>query len=355
MKVGLAVYGNLANRSGGYLYDAKLVEGLEDKGHEVDLISLKRRGYQEELLAPPSELIQRWVSGHHLDVLLEDELAHPSLLGANSKLKGSIPLVSIVHNLGCEVALDEAERQRLRAQERRFLNGVDACVFNSRSTRDAAERITGKLMRGQVALPGKDHVDIPRRAGRDFDARRLDILFVSNLLPYKGLDTLVSALAKLGREDFKLRVVGRACDQVYVDSVRRQVDSEGMLDEVEFLGRVDDARLSSLLDESHLLAVPSLHEGLGIVYMEAMGHGLPVMASASGGAKEIIRDGVQGFLIPPRGTDLLAERLTRVHDDRSLLRRMSNEARSRYDSLPTWKESMEPAVSFIEELVRKAL
>lgn len=351
----MVVYGTLANRSGGYLYDAKLVEEIHRRGHDVDLISLERKGYEEELSAPPTEAIQKKVSQRDLDILLEDELAHPSLMEANALIKSSIPLVSIVHNLGCEVALHDVDRKRLRAQEGCFIQGVDACIFNSRSTRDSVERLMGRPVRGQIAPPGKDHIIIPPLSEKDFDAPILNVIFVSNLLPYKGLDALVSALSKLQRGVFNLRVVGRECDRTYVDAVRRMVYQEGMTEEVEFLGRVDDARLSSLFDESHILAVPSLHEGYGIVYMDAMGHGLPVMASGSGGAKEMISDGVQGFLIPPRSPDVLAERLARVHADRGLLKRMSKDARSRFDSLPTWSESMGPAVTFIEDLVREAI
>ena len=351
MRVGLVVYGDLCNRSGGYLYDAKLVEELGSRGHEVEVISLERGGYREEVERPPLPEILERVRAERIDLLIEDELAHPSLIQANKDLKGSLPIVSIVHNLSCQVALAEPERDLYARHEREYLRGVDALIYNSQATRAAVEGLIDSRPHGHVAPPGRDHLRAGAAAERDYRADALEILYVGNLLPYKGLDTLVLALSELERGRFKLWAAGAALDQDFLDRVEELIRRGGIEEETFLLRRIDECRLLGLLDRAHVLAVPSLHEGYGLVYVEAMGHGLPVLASASGGAREFVEEGVQGFLVPPGDHECLAMRLDSLFKDRELLQRMSGESRAKFFSMPTWRQSMRPAVEFMERIV----
>jgi glycosyltransferase involved in cell wall biosynthesis len=351
LRAGLAIYGDLTNRSGGYLYDAKLSEALKARGHEVVLLSLGQLGYREELSHPPThELLNRIREGA-LDLLIEDELAHPSLIEANSKLRGSLPIISVVHNLSCQVATSMIDRESFAFHERKFLEGVDAFVYNSESTRSAVESLIRHKTLGCVAYPGKDHLGKMTGQERDFDSSTLNLLYVGNLLPYKGLDVLVRALYQQERGLFRVWVAGAPMDESFAGFISALVKELGLEEEVLLMGRVDDAELERLLGEAHLLAVPSRHEGFGLVYAEAMGHGLPVMASASGGAGEMMEDGVQGFLIPPGDIGCLSQRLELIHHDRELLRSMSRQALMRFEQLPTWQQSMSSAVDFLESFL----
>ena len=85
--------------------------------------------------------------------------------------------------------------------------------------------------------------------------------------------------------------------------------------------------------------MPSLLEGYGIVYGEGMAFGLPAISSTDG-ARAIIDEGVNGFLIGPGDVDGLCELILRLHKDRGLLGRMSLAARERYRQLPIWQESI---------------
>jgi glycosyltransferase involved in cell wall biosynthesis len=75
------------------------------------------------------------------------------------------------------------------------------------------------------------------------------------------------------------------------------------------------------------------------------------MASASGGAGEMMEDGVQGFLIPPGDVGCLSQRLELIYHDRELLRSMSKQALMRFEQLPSWQESMSSAVEFLESFL----
>ena len=101
---------------------------------------------------------------------------------------------------------------------------------------------------------------------------------MGNLIPRKGLHTLLAALALLPREDWRLTVVGSLeMDPPYVAGIRRQIAALG-LTAGDPCWDPSPEELAARLRGSHLLAVPSSYEGFGIVYLEAMHFGLPVIA-----------------------------------------------------------------------------
>jgi len=90
MRIGLVIYGSLETLTGGYLYDRIVVEGLERLGHEVEVIGLAGGSYLSRLghgLKP--DLCQRLLASR-FDILLQDELCHPSLFWVNQRLRRSI-------------------------------------------------------------------------------------------------------------------------------------------------------------------------------------------------------------------------------------------------------------------------
>ena len=100
--------------------------------------------------------------------------------------------------------------------------------------------------------------------------------------------------------------------------------------------------------QSHLLAVPSSYEGFGIVYLEAMHFGLPVIAGVAGGATEIVNHGVNGLLVPPGDATALARYLASLLPDRDLLVRLSLAALTHSASHPTWEDSAGRVREFLQ-------
>jgi hypothetical protein len=117
MRVGLVIYGSLETVSGGFLYDRKLVEYLERKGDAVEVISLPRGNYALHLLDNLSQSLHRRLRSARFDVLLQDELDHPSLFWLNRRLKGVLPypLFTIVHHSQRAAGLAEPLYLRNRA------------------------------------------------------------------------------------------------------------------------------------------------------------------------------------------------------------------------------------------------
>jgi glycosyltransferase involved in cell wall biosynthesis len=130
-------------------------------------------------------------------------------------------------------------------------------------------------------------------------------------------------------------------DPRYVESIRNQLDALRLHGRVFLLGQLSYSQVAAHLAQSHLLAVPSSFEGYGIAYLEGMAFGLPAIASTAGGAREIITDGQNGFLVEPDDAATLAHRLAGLMEDRDELIAMSLAAKERSASHPTWEETGE--------------
>ncbi len=358
MRVGLVIYGSLSTLTGGYLYDRRLVEHLSAHGDEVEVISLPWRNYVRHLTDNASPALARRLDTGRFDVILQDELNHPSLVLTNRRLRGraDCPVVAIVHVLRC----DELGRSPLRAlyaaAERRYLADVDAAVFCCQATRVRAEHVLGARIPGVVAHPASDHLGplapAAAVAARASEPGPLRVLSVANVVPGKGLHVLIEALAQLPRGSWRLTVAGSLTTHAgYVRRVRRLLARTGAGADVELLGAVPNDEVRELLARTHVLAIPSFYEGLAIAYLEALRLGVPVIATSVGGAGEVVVDGREGRLVDPGDVDGLAAHLAELARDRALLLRMSLAARQRAERHPTWEHSMARARHLLTSLV----
>lgn len=343
MRVGFVVYGSLETATGGYLYDRELVDFLRANGDTVEVVSLPDRGYA-------GNLVSRRAVDVACDVILEDELCHPTLAFAK-RPAGGIPVVAVVHLLRADGHRRSPWHPIHAAVERHYLAGVDAAVFNSDATRASAERLLGRAVRGVVARPAADHLDGWAPSGISMGPGPLELLCVANVLPGKGVLTLVDALARFPAGACTLTVVGSVTtDPAYVRRVRERIEQAGLQDAVELVGEVPNSAVPGRLASHDALAVPSTYEAAGIAYLEAMRMGRPVIATAAGGARELLDDGVEGFLVPPDDADAVYDRLRCWAEDRALLARMGAAARRRAESHPTWAESLGPVRELLASL-----
>jgi glycosyltransferase involved in cell wall biosynthesis len=352
MRVGLVVYDDLDNVSGGFLYDRKLVSHLRERGDDVEVISLPWRTYRRHLLDNASPSIYRALGGSY-DVLLQDELCHPSLLVPNRRLDRDYPVVSLVHSAKTAETRSSAWNCLFRSIEREYLATTDAVIANSRSTSETVARLVD--VPRVVVPPGRGHrrpdVTAEEIVGRAYETP-LQILFVGNLLPRKGLHTLVDGLARLPHDRWRLTVVGSPdADPQYVSRLRRRIDRANLREAVTLAGQLSDGELVDCFRRHHLLAMPSTYEAFGITYLEGMGFGLPAVATTAGGATELVSDGENGFAVPPEKPRAVAEAVEAVLDDRGRLRELSLAARETYEEHHSWGEAGCRIRSFLRRLV----
>jgi phosphatidylinositol alpha-1,6-mannosyltransferase len=138
---------------------------------------------------------------------------------------------------------------------------------------------------------------------------------------YKGTDDLILAVSHLqsAEPDLHLVVVGGGDD---LERLRALAQSEGVAERVHFLGRLPHAELAACYANADIFAMPSAGEGFGLVFLEAMAYGKPLIAAEVGGAVDVVHDGENGLLVPPRELPALIAALSRLLKDASLRRRL---------------------------------
>lgn len=339
MNIGLIIYGSLDTVSGGYLYDRKLVQYLRTCGDEVEVLSLPWRNYARHVLDNARTL--PFGDPSRFDILLQDELNHPSLLRWNRNQRGRVPIIGIVHHLRVDERHPWLLRPLYRWIERAYLKGVDGFIFNSATTRAAVQTLAPHDLPHVIANPAGDRfADSPPvdAAARAHLAGPLRIIAIGNITPRKNIALVLRALAQSPAA--VLTVVGSPhVDATHARRLRVLADDLGVTSRVTWAGALPDAVLAQALASHHMLVGVSEYEGFGIVYLEAMQFGLPVIASTTGAAHELVTDGINGQLVQPHDATGLAMHINRLATDRGKLARMSAAAQTRFAAAPSWAQT----------------
>ncbi len=357
MRIGLVIYGDLDTLTGGYLYDRIMVEALEARGHQVEVVSLAHGSYLDRLRQGVSPQLRARLRDGGFDLLLQDELCHPSLFEVNRRLRrsGGPPTVAIVHQVLCDEPRNRWLNRLYSLPERRYLASVDGYVFNSRTTRRTVETLLGAERPHVIAFPAGDRFGRPLAReevrARGLQPGPLELLFLGNLIPRKGLLPLIEALVSVERGSWRLSVVGSEdFDHGYAAAARRLVGRLELADAVRFLGPLQGDELRRQLTASHLFCMPYAYEGFGIAILEAMAFGLPAIGSAAGAAGETISNGVNGFLLAPDDRKGLAPILAGLHQDRQRLLEMADAALDTFEDRPGWQEGADAIDGFLREM-----
>ncbi|MBI5649456.1 MAG: glycosyltransferase family 4 protein [Chloroflexi bacterium] len=144
------------------------------------------------------------------------------------------------------------------------------------------------------------------------------ILAVARLTAQKSIDTLLDALALV--PDARLKIIGDGPERATLQNRARKLNLQ---DRVTFLGALPPRDLPAQYADCALFALPSIREGFGIVFAEALLCGAPVIATNTGGAVDIVRDGETGLLVPERDPRALADAIQKLLDDPALATRLA--------------------------------
>jgi hypothetical protein len=166
MHIGLLIYSSLDTISGGYLYDRQLVQCLRAAGHTVEIISLPWRNYGRHLTDNLSATFWARLCHAPFDLLLQDELNHPSLAWLNPRLRQVVryPLVSVVHHLRCSETHSRTLLPLYRWVEQCYLNSVDGFIYNSQTTCTTVHAFLRENKPYVIAYPAADHRQPPNTA-----------------------------------------------------------------------------------------------------------------------------------------------------------------------------------------------
>ena len=325
------VPGDPAQRTGGYLYDAHIVDELRQLGWTVSVKGLPGRFPEADTTARCAldQALAALPAGQQVVI---DGLALGGLPEIAIRHGRRLALVALVHHpLGDERGLPPVRRHCLLASERAALSAVRGVITTSHST---ARRMTDfglQPSRLQVVEPG---VTPMPQAEADSDPPRL--LCVGTLSPRKAQDVLVRALERVRELPWQCDFIGstqRAPD--FADAVARLVAAGRLQDRIRLHGACTDEHLRQAYAGADLFVLPSHYEGYGMVVTEAVSAGLPVLTTTGGALAETLPAGA-GITVAPDDVDALAEALHTLLRDRERRVALRDGARQARLALKGW-------------------
>ncbi|MBS1846935.1 MAG: glycosyltransferase family 4 protein [Actinobacteria bacterium] len=250
-------------------------------------------------------------------------VSHAAAYRARAARALGIPLVVTLQG---ELTMDASDvfgrSPHLRSCLRDLLKNADAVTACSAATLHEAEGWFGRSLgdRGHVIYNGVDVEEF--RDAAPMDHPRPYVFALGRHVRQKGFDVLIDAFASLAASragDLDLVIAG---DGAETESLRSQVARLGLSERVHLVGRTDRATTTRWFAGAAVFVLPSRHEPFGIVNVEAMAAGTPVIATAVGGVPEFVHDGENGIVIPPEDAGAMAHAITRVLDDTALRDRL---------------------------------
>ncbi len=202
----------------------------------------------------------------------------------------------------------------LRRPIARLLRRADALVGQSRNTLQHVQDIYGVRRDSHLIPLGIDrpsaapHAD---RGGFGLPDDALVLVTVGRIVPRKATVRLVQALHASGLQDAHLLIVGDGPDAA---AVRAAAAELGLADRVHLLGQVTEERKHQALSVADIFVSTSQHEGFGLVFLEAMAFGLPIVCFDHGGQTDFLVDGETGRLVPLNDLDRFARSLVELQD-----------------------------------------
>lgn len=188
----------------------------------------------------------------------------------------------------------------------------------------------------------------------------VNILFVGRLERRKGIHVLLKVIPHILKEFPNVRFTFVGDDSVpnengktYKREFRELNKGKNFLDRVEFKGKVDVAQLNKYYQECDIFVAPSLYESFGLVFLEAMRYGKPVIGCRVGGMQEIIQDGATGFLVEAGNEQDLYEKIKELVENSDTRVEMGNKGLERFNNFFTLEHMIDNTLEFYKELLRK--
>lgn len=329
-RAAFAIPGDLNTQTGGYLYDRRLIDGLRSLGRDIEHVELGG-SFPDPTQTDTDQAAKRLAALPADRPVIIDGLA----LGAleRSVLHGMrAPVVALIHHpLAYETGLSPARHDHLYRTERANLALAAHVIVPSRQTASLLMSDYGvKPDRVTIARPGTDRPTAPSAP-----IEPPLILSVGIQVPRKGHDTLLHALASMTGERWQAVIVGAARDPSHSEHLSKLVRDLKLSDRVRFAGQVTDNDLAQLYQQASVFALATRHEGYGIVFDEAMAHGLPIISCAVGAVPETVAPDA-GILVSPDDPQGLAKALRQVLGDSALRASMAAASARAARDLPGW-------------------
>jgi glycosyltransferase involved in cell wall biosynthesis len=177
---------------------------------------------------------------------------------------------------------------------------------------------------------------------------RFDVLFVGGMSLQKGVQYLVQAYQKINHQAKSLTFVGAPSHALIALLQRRGLWPS----EAKVLGHIPQTELKKIMSRSHVLVLPSIQDGFGMVMAQAMACGCPIIVSQNTGGEDLISEGVEGYIVPIRDANSLAERLQQLADKPEKRGVMGVNSLKRIQYISGWNAYGEQAMAIYGEVLQ---
>jgi D-inositol-3-phosphate glycosyltransferase len=294
--------------------------------------------------------------------------------GAILKVEWDVPMLQMFHTLGLmkqQIAQSDEEREgdyRIRG-EREVMNVANRIIAATQAERNQLETLYGvEPQKMTIIPPGVDthhFYPIPQDEAKEaigIPTSDRMALFVGRIEPLKGVDTLIKAMSivrktcKTFRCPHYLVIIGGDPEEdpeemsAEMSRLQELCQALGLSEMILFLGKRGQMTLPYYYAAAEVVVMPSRYESFGMVALEAMACGTPVIASRVGGLAHLIRDGETGYVVPSQDPEALAEKLRLVFVDHELRTRLGAQA-ARYAHDFCWESISSQIVDVYEEMV----
>jgi glycosyltransferase involved in cell wall biosynthesis len=346
VRVAFVTVGDTGRLTGGYLYNARVLAGLRKRGVAVEEVVPCGASPEEQEEAAPR--LGSSLDPRCFDVVVVDALARIVCAPHLVRWREERPIVAMVHELP-SVAAPESVNGRERGHEEALLR-ADALISVSEHGARILENRGARAARIRIVPPGFDRFAKGKGAERPARGAAVRALCVAQWIPRKGILDLVRAWALHERPGAALELVGEtAAEPAYTASVSAAIASAPGA-HIIVSGPVDDAALGAAYAAADLFVLPSRYEGYGVVYAEALAHGLPVVACGVGPVPELVGEAA-ALLVEPGDVGALSGALDLLLTDAALRGRMSAAARRRAGELPRWEDTIAGFLHVLEEVI----
>jgi len=199
---------------------------------------------------------------------------------------------------------------------------------------------------------GFDFPTIQTKPNDKYRYNNNQLIILGRIIPFKGHMLALKSLVKVKEviTDFKLLIIGHG-DTNLILELKEFIEQNNLQDNVKFVGYKPN--IYDYLSNSDIMLVPSIAEGFGLVFLEAMNANLPIIGFDVPATNEIVTDSKTGYLIPKYNTDLMAKRIIELVNNKALRKTLSNGAKEKLTTYFSLDRMVTETVAFYNDSIKK--
>lgn len=344
MRILFIIPGDINLPTGGYRYDREIINAWKNSNIDVGLISIDGN-YPFPGEVEKTRALDKIESFSKADIAVVDGLLGGATPEFMQKLSKIMPVAALIHHPLClENGLDQKTAKALEDKERRGL-AFTSCVITTSPT---TSRTVAQLFDQD---PSQIHTILPgvargmRSSGTESSS--INLLCVGSVIERKGHKDLLHSLSKLKHLDWNLDCIGSTqFDRPLYNELSAFVEREALTKKVQFHGDVDEEVLEIAYSKADVFVLPSLFEGYGMSYAEAIVRGIPVIGTTAGAIPQTVPESC-GILVEPSNISQLTNALESLITNNALRTKLREATIKAEPGFPTWQDS---AAQFYEIL-----